>query len=1227
MSLKLIIGRSYEPREEFMYNEIADILNKEPDSNIFYLVPEHITFDSELNMLNALHQHPHFEDRDLMGMIRLQVFSIERLAWYLLQDQPVYQRPQLTSTGMNMMLQQIIKENENDLKIFNRQVHEQGFIEKLTHLFTEFRQGNILPETLDEMMAELDVKEDEETSESADFYKKNLLVKLEDLSILYDKFMTRLDGNYIEKEDIIEALIDKVKSESWKDTYIYFNHFDSFTAQEMELIEACMKQAEETTVGLTLNKPYPNNPPQKNELFYQTGLTYHRIFSHALENNIEIETINCNDYSENNIETSDTMAALEQYWVDSSENMGQVSEKDTVLVNGLEIWEAENRQAEVIHTATEIRKLVYEEGYRFQDIMVFARNIEEYSTIIPSIFAQNNISVFVDEADLMANHPLVEFVQSLFLVYQNNWRQEDILRLLKTDLLLPIDPGNLPSMEGGRSDYIRKESQKFRNKVDLTENVVLANGYMGEDWYGEEDWIYTKFKTTEEEEQKERDKIIQDVTNEVRRQVRDILMPFFNQLDRSETNKEAARYFYMFLEKYHVNDVLLVWRDEAIEAEELEAGRKHEQIWEQFIRLLDEFVDLLGEEPFEVKSFLQLIEVGFEAAAYSIVPPTIDQVIFSLIDKEPAEKPKIAFILGLNDNSLPLQQRNDTLLSDEDREVIDDYVDEEAYIQEGSFADTANEPYVAYSVFTRATDKLYLSVPLKNNDNDELRISPYVERIKDHFDITMKEKKFEAHIDDPVSEEILDFIGSPKETMRQLVSVMRQGKDINQIPHPFWLRLLRIFANTYEEDPRFQRIMGGLDYSNIPEPLTQENAEALYGKNLYVSVTQLESFFEDPFSYFLKYGLRLEERDILDLTPLETGNFFHSALDALFKKVSQENLSLNKLSDSEIEDLTEEVLSELFTKRQFSILNKTNDMAFNRYLLSQTIKQMAAVFAIQKEYTPFNTEKTEVPFGFQSSKNNIAGFSHDLSKDRSIHLRGVIDRVESALIEDSLYLNVVDYKSSKQNFNIEDVYYGLDLQLLTYLFTALKNSKELVGKEAKPFGGFYYQIQNPFIELESKDFNLSDDKRKESIQNERIKQYKLNQGFIIDPKDDVDVFKDYIEISNYSPLYSMRYNKENDEIKLNGTTFSEEEFNILNDFLEAKIIEAGEKILNGITDLRPYDTGRAPNYTPSVRSPYKAISQFDALLKDNRYYPKSKKTIQDIEKSLRQNHEEEEKND
>lgn len=1225
MPLKLIIGRSYEPREKLMYDEIADILYKEPGSRIFYLVPDHITFDSELKMLNALHQHPHFKERDLMGMIRLQVFSIERLAWYLLQDQPVYQRPQLTSTGMHMMLQQIIEENEGELKLFNRQIHEQGFIEKLTHLFVEFRQGNILPETLDEMMSEIDIKDDEETNDS--FYKKNLLVKLEDLSILYDEFMQRLDGNYIEKEDIIVALIDKIKGESWENTYIYFNHFDSFTAQEMELIEACMNQAKEMTVGLTLNKPYPNHPPEKNELFYQTGLTYHRIFLHALENNIKIETINCNDHSKNNTETSETIAALEEYWIASSENMGELSRKGSTADSALEIWASENRQAEAIHTAHEIRRLVYEEGYRFQDIMVFARNIDEYSVMIPAIFSQNDISVFVDEADLMSNHPLVEFIQSLFLVYQNNWRQEDILRLLKTDLLLPIAPGNFPTMEEGRSDYIRQESQKFRNRVDLTENVVLANGYMGEDWYGEADWIYTKYKTTAEEEQKTRDKKIQDETNQLRREIRDILNPFFNQLDRSQTNKEAARYFYMFLEKHHISDVLLVWRDEAIEADELEAGRKHEQIWEQFIRLLDEFVDLLGEGPFEVRSFLQLIEVGFEAAAYSIVPPTIDQVIFSLIDKEPAEKPKVAFILGLNDNSLPLQQRNETLLSDEDRGMIDDYVDEEAYIQEGSFADTANEPYVAYSVFTRATDKLYLSVPLKNNDNDELRISPYVERIKDYFDIVMKEKTFEAHIDDPISEKTLDFIGSPKETLGQLVSVIRQGKDINQTPHPFWLRLLRLFSTSYKDNPRFQRIMGGLDYTNIPEALTQENAEELYGKNLYVSVTQLESFFEDPFSYFLKYGLRLEERDILDLTPLETGNFFHSALDALFKKISQEKLSLDKLSESELEALTGEILSELFTQRQFSILNKTHDMVFNRYLLSQTIKQMATIFAMQKEHTPFHTEKTEIPFGFQQSKNSIQGFSQDLTDGRSIQLRGVIDRVESALIEEELYLNVIDYKSSKQNFNIEDVYYGLDLQLLTYLFTALNNAKELVGKDAKPFGGFYYQIQNPFIELEAKDFNLSVETRKESVQNQRLKQYKLNQGFIVDPKENLEVFKEYVEISKDSPLYSMRYNKGNDEIKLKGTTFTEDEFLLLNDFLEAKIIEAGEQILNGVTVLRPYDTGRQPNYTPSVRSPYRAVSQFDSLLRDNKYYPKNKKTMKDIEKTLRQKKEEEEEND
>ena len=54
-------------------------------------------------------------------------------------------------------------------------------------------------------------------------------------------------------------------------------------------------------------------------------------------------------------------------------------------------------------------------------------------------------------------------------------------------------------------------------------------------------------------------------------------------------------------------------------------------------------------------------------------------------------------------------------------------------------------------------------------------------------------------------------------------------------------------------------------------------AEQLYGKELYLSVSQLERYYEDPYSHFLQYGLKLKERAKYELSAAGTGEFFHEA--------------------------------------------------------------------------------------------------------------------------------------------------------------------------------------------------------------------------------------------------------------------------------------------------------------------------------------------------------------
>lgn len=70
-----------------------------------------------------------------------------------------------------------------------------------------------------------------------------------------------------------------------------------------------------------------------------------------------------------------------------------------------------------------------------------------------------------------------------------------------------------------------------------------------------------------------------------------------------------------------------------------------------------------------------------------------------------------------------------------------------------------------------------------------------------------------------------------------------------------------------------------ISYTNMPERINKENIEKLYGKTLKTSVSRLEQYKSCPFSYYLKYGLNISEKDSFKVDSLDTGSFMHDTID------------------------------------------------------------------------------------------------------------------------------------------------------------------------------------------------------------------------------------------------------------------------------------------------------------------------------------------------------------
>jgi ATP-dependent helicase/nuclease subunit B len=1184
MAVQFILGEYPEQKRKILIDQIYDQLQKQPEERILYLVPDNVKYEAETMILEQFMEKD--EKAQYSGMIRLQVFSFSRLAWYLLQDQPIYQRPQLTESGLGMLMKRILEEEEQQLSIFRGASQEAGFIERLVTLFMELRNGRISPADLDEIASEHQTT-DEITER--DFHRK-----MNDLSLLYKKYDENLENKYIEKEDLYSELIKFIRrqKESFQNVSIVVDHYEHFSAQEQELLLELSKYTKQVMICLTVNAEAIHQKNDLNNPYYRSTKAYNQ-----LQDQLQMQQIPLLDDLVLGVQDKKAERAhsevlqLANYWMQSSTptTVQQTEKYKERTYEDIELWAAEDKKTEIMHVATKIKRMVASGNYRYKDFQIMTRDLANYELNIEAVFEENDLPFFMDQMDTMSQHPLLEFVVSLFTLKKRHYRLNDVFRFLRTELYCPeIDNGAedaYSDIEEKNGDY-EHAANTWREKVDIAENVALAYGYQGNAWVDNEEWQYARFELEGEFVQSDHELNIQEIANDVRQTFRKEIVPFIDQLDQVETNQELATLLYNFMIDRGVAHQIQHWRDQLSTNGRLEEARQHEQAWKTFVQLLDEFVEVLGDEPWDIDLFISLMETGFEQATFNMVPPAIDQVLITNFDLPKIQTKKVVFLIGLTDTQLPKIASNQSLLTDDDRELVDSTLSSDKYLATSEIESAANEPFAMYLAILQANEKIILSYPLINEESQENRMSPYLVRIQNAFSLKLRLKYANAASKDALNAiDYLEFIGSYEQTFGQLVTSLRHALDESEAPPVFWVDLFeRIYnPNNFKQN----RIIQSLSHKNIPVPLTDDLAEELYGKDLYLSVSQLETFYADPYSHFLLYGLRLKERQVQELSPLETGNFFHDALDLISRQVVSLNKDIAVITPQEITQITSDIFQLLIDSNKYRLAQSSNRMQFIFRQLASTVERMVWSIVHQAKRSKMRTNQTELLFGRLGPNEGIQGLSFPLKNEGQLYLRGKVDRIDTFKVDDQLYAGIVDYKSSTTNFNYQQMYYGLMLQMITYLDTVLTFSEDIFDQKAKGIGAFYSRVHNPFIDIQrtgQKDW-----------EEELLKGFKFD-GLIVDRQEVLEAVDTELEKST-SPIYPIR-------LKVNGNysgdkILTEEEFQLLLRFNREKIIEAGNRILSGENMLKPFDDDRL--FTPSIRGPYRAISQFDALLPENNY--------------------------
>ena len=569
---------------------------------------------------------------------------------------------------------------------------------------------------------------------------------------------------------------------------------------------------------------------------------------------------------------------------------------------------------------------------------------------------------------------------------------------------------------------------------------------------------------------------------------------------------------------------------------------------------------------------MQILKTGLGESKLGTIPMAQDEVTVGDVDRSRSHKIKAVFIIGLNDGMFPSINKAEGFLNDDDREKIKQNGVE---LAKGTIDRIYEDNFNIYKAFTTAEERIFLSYSSSDMEGKSLRPSVLVSRIKKIFE-GLKETSDVIYRKSEIS--------TKENTFKELLINLREFRDGNEIDTK-WFDVYNLYNESEEWHEKLASAVKALNYTNTAEKIKKENVEKMYGSTLKTSVSKLEQYSGCPFSYYLKYGLKLNDKETFNVEAVDTGSFMHDVIDNFFGIIEERNINLKEITDEELEKIVAEIVSEKLKLDRNYIFTTTSKYKVLSNRLQKVVTMSVKYIVQSLKQSEFEVFGHELEFGGDGQYKPITVITEDGKK---VEITGKIDRVDIMKNPDGTYVRIIDYKSSVKNIDLNQVASGLQLQLLTYLNETCKVEDFI------PAGVLYFNLINPTI---GTDKNLTDEEVEEKIRQEfKMKGLILADVNII-KKMDTNIENEPKGISKIIPATI----KKDGEISDRGTSaVTKEQFVYLQKYMEKIIKQISEEILQGNIEVKPYYNASTKK-TPCEYCKYKSICRFDENTKNNEY--------------------------
>lgn len=976
------------------------------------------------------------------------------------------------------------------------------------------------------------LKEEQEKNQN-----QYLKTKLQDIILLYEEYETAIRLNYQDETDDLTKLSQMLEqTEFGKECVFYLDEFSGFTFQEYQIIKALINQAKEVNVTICTDSLQSPTLPEE-DIFYANKETANRLMEIGKEGSKVIEDpVQLRDSPR--FKTKE-LAWLEQNW--GKANQANVKQK----VENIELQLTQNAYAEIEKVAKTIHGLVKNQGMRYQEIAIITKTLEKDASLIRAIFPEYHIPVFIDEKRELSQNAVIQYLLSIFEIIARNFSQESVFHYLKTG-------------------FVEIEEE---NRYRL-ENYCIKWGIKQNKW--------KKEFTYESQDEKKKQEI--SYLETLRKQIVNPLLAWKKDCQNEKNVKGMAKATMNFLIQQKIEQKVNQKREELEAKGKRELASELKTSYEIILTLLDEMVALLGEKKITIDQFSQIVKMGLRNSGLGKIPGTQDQVTVGDVERSRSHQVKVIFILGLNDGNYPSVKKEEGFLGEEDREILKQ---QGITLAKSSKENLYDENFNLYKAFTTAENKLYLSYRLTDAEGKSLRPSVLIYQIQKMF----PELKEQSDLLKP-KDEITNEKGTYSILLEKLME-QKEGKPMGD----FWKQVYHYYQSQEMWKTKLKQDLAGLSYTNLPQNIESDRIQKLYGNTLTTSISKMERFQNCPFSYYLQYGLRLKEKEQLRVESFDTGSFMHEIIDAFFERVKEKDIPLPELLENkeQIQQLVEEIVNDiLMCQRKYRFQETANYKILVKRL--KRIVSKALVYMIESlAHSDFNVQGTEVSF---DRKGEYSPMVITLEDGKRIEITGKIDRIDTAKGEKGTYVRIIDYKSSAKNIDLNEVYAGLQIQLLTYLDVACQEQDLL------PAGILYFSLLEQMVKADQK---ISEEEIEQQIRaNFKMKGLILADVQVIQMQD--HELKEG-KTSKFIPAAITTSGGINQQ-RTNGV--GEKEFGILQQYIHKTIKAIAKEILTGKIEVRPY---QKKGKKPCDYCAYHSICGFDRNLPGNRcrYLPNESK--------------------